>query len=194
MIQILASHIETLLQANPNQTLFAAIDGPSGSGKTFLAGVLARDYAGTVQILHMDDFYLPANRRPADFMQHPGSHMDFMRLLAVLTSLRQLGHAQYCPFSCATQTYGVEKTIISGPIILVEGTYSLHPNLHFAWDSRIFICCDRNVRMDRLRTREGDHFDAFAKTWIPPERAYLEQKRIQQSCDCIVRSDAQTRV
>ena len=57
-----------------------AIDGRCGSGKSTLAAWLAEQLP--CNLVHMDDFYLPMDRRRPDWAEHPGANMDFARLRA----------------------------------------------------------------------------------------------------------------
>lgn len=153
--------------------LLLAIDGPCGSGKTWLAQRLAEAFGA--ELLHMDDFYLPIARRPADWQAIPGGHMDFSRLRALLVPLGDGAGGSYRPFDCQSQTYLPPRTLAPRPLVIVEGSYSHHPQLAGLWGMKLFVTCPEAVRMARLRQREGGDFDWFWRTWPPLEAAYFRQ-------------------
>ena len=65
-----------------------AIDGRAASGKTTLAAALAAETGGTV--VHMDDFFLPAELRTPQRLAAPGGNVHAERFAEeVLPFLRQ---------------------------------------------------------------------------------------------------------
>ena len=59
-----------------------------------------------------------------------------------------------------------------GPLVLVEGSYSLHPRLRARYDLRIFLTCSREEQTARLTAREGENFPSFRDRWVPLEERY----------------------
>ena len=163
---------ELILGAPAGKPFVAAIDGRCGSGKTVLAQRLAENLS--CPVVHTDDFYLPPERRVPDWEKIPCANMDLMRLRReVLEPFRAGQDALYRPYRCADETYGPERTVPAGAVLLVEGSYSHHKELAGLYDLKIFLTCSLEAQTRRLREREGDRFQAFEQTWIPLEEAYI---------------------
>lgn len=163
-------YIQKIIELKP--TAIIAIDGRCGSGKTFLSERIAKFFG--MEIVHIDDFYIPKAERPEDWTNKPASHISFERLSKeLLEPLFENKTGVYRPFICRIQNFGQEKCVERKSPILVEGSYSLHPNLTNFYDATIFINADYETRMTRLKEREGNRFSMFETTWIPLEEMYL---------------------
>lgn len=158
--------------AERGRSAFVAIDGRCGSGKTRLSQVLGGLFF--CNVLHMDDFYLPFDRRPENWRQIPGGNMDFQRLREeVLSPLREGRGALYRPYCCAKGEMGEGTWLEPRPLTVVEGSYSQHPSMGESYDLTIFLTCSREVQKSRLLLREGEGFGAFEQRWIPMEENYF---------------------
>ena len=73
---------------------------------------------------------------------------------------------------------------------IVEGSYSQHPLLAESYDVKLFVTAEREVQELRLRAREGEHYSAFEKIWIPMEERYFRQFSVEEKADCVIRTDA----
>lgn len=161
-----------------------AVDGRCGSGKTSLAR-LADAVSGCCNVVHMDDFYLPPDRRGVDWQEVPGGNMDLARLRdEVLLPLRRGEAAVYRPFDCQTGRFGPPVELEGGGLTLVEGSYSLL--LPEYYDYTIFLTCSKEEQTARLQKREGDYFHAFEERWIPMEERYFAQCGVEQSSSLVV--------
>lgn len=162
----------------------AAVDGRCGSGKTTLARRAAEAFG--CPVVHMDDFYLPMERRIPAWRRVPGANMDLARLeREVLTPFLAGGPAVYRPYDCGAGCFGPAVTLSPGGLLLVEGSYCLHPALAGAYALKIFLTCSPEEQARRLRAREGERFAAFQQTWIPLEEAYHAQYRVADGALCI---------
>lgn len=165
--------------AASERPVIAAIDGRCGSGKSTL-GSLAAERLGCA-LVHTDDFYLPFARRPAGWERIPCANMDLARLREeVLEPFLTGERAVYRPYRCGEGRYCPETVLPAGGLLLVEGSYSLHPDLAALYELKIFLTCSRAVQERRLRAREGDHFPAFQDTWIPLEEAYIRRYAVDR--------------
>lgn len=159
--------------AGMGRPVMAAIDGRCGSGKTRLAGLIERLFS--CNVLHMDDFYLPPNRRPWNWREVPGGNMDFERLRReLLVPLGEGREAFYRPYSCALGETGEEKRLAPRGLTVVEGSYSQHPLLKAQYELTVFLTCDGEERRKRLQMREGEGLEKFEKIWIPMEESYFK--------------------
>lgn len=155
------------------ESAIIAIDGRCGSGKSSLAAQLQRRYP--CNVIHMDDFYLPPERRAPQWRELPAGNMDLERLLdEVLLPLRAGERVTYRPFSCKEGRM-LEPASGSGHrLTIVEGSYSHHPLLAGLYQEKIFLTCSRPVQEQRLRQREGERFAHFRGLWIPMEERYFQ--------------------
>lgn len=154
--------------------LLIAIDGCCGSGKTHLAALLKTLFP--CRVFHTDHYYLPIERRAADWQQQPAGNMDLERLQTEVIQPAQAGATVYQRiFDCAAQQLGQPQTVEPAPLSVVEGSYCLHPQLADAYDLRVFLTCSEQEQKARLQTREGTYFEMFERVWIPMERRYHVQ-------------------
>lgn len=164
--------------------VLAAVDGRCGSGKTSFAA-LADVVSGWCSVVHMDDFYLPPDRRKAGWLETPGGNMDLTRLRdEVLLPLRRGEAAVYRPFDCQSGRFGEPVELEGSGLTLVEGSYSLL--LAEYYDERIFLTCSREAQAARLQKREGDGFRAFEERWMPLEERYFAQCGVEHSSSLVV--------
>lgn len=168
--------------------LLVAIDGRCGCGKSSLAQLLAQEFGAG--LFHMDDFYLPFDRREADWRQLPAGNMDLERFRdEVLQPLSAGQTVLYRAYDCAHDRYLPPRAIPFQPLSIVEGSYSQHPLLAPFYDYRLFVTADRETQLCRLRSREGAHFAAFESTWIPMEEAYFKRYAIERGADRVLNTD-----
>lgn len=168
---------------------FLAIDGRCGSGKTFLAARMQAVFGCTV--VHMDDFYLPLERRKRDWSTFPGGNMDFERLRReVLLPLRAGKTARYRPFDCQTGQMGEARELLPQALTVVEGSYSMHPAVGICYERKLFLTCSREEQARRIRRREGERMSMFQALWIPLEERYFLQYGIESGSDLVVDTSA----
>lgn len=186
------SRIEALLRAvekeHAKKPAIVGIDGRCGSGKTYFAEWLERHFS--CNIVHVDDFYLPMDRRAADWMEVSGGNIDFERLLSeVLLPLKESGRALYRPYSCKEGKYGEAWELQKKPLIVVEGSYAGHPLLAAQYDLRLFFTCSGGEQAKRLKAREKGRYEAFAVRWIPLEETYFARYAIEKESALTVNTD-----
>ena len=109
------------------QGMTIGIDGPGGSGKSTLAVELASKGPGAV-VVHVDDFYLPANQR------EPGPHafddFDWERLARdVLVPVRLGERAVYQRYDWVADQLAESHSIPQRGTCIVEGVYSTQRRL-----------------------------------------------------------------
>lgn len=164
----------------------AAVDGRCGSGKTGFASLAADVLGRAVSLVHMDDFYLPPDRRKPDWMEVPAGNMDLERLREeVLLPARRGETVLYRPYDCQTGRMREAEPLEAG-LILVEGTYSQHPSLAGYYDYKIFLTCGREEQTRRLRVREGDYYPTFDRLWRTLEERYFAACGTEGAADLVV--------
>lgn len=178
------SRINELKAHNPH--VIVAIDGGAGSGKSSLAEKLGAILQADV--LHMDDYFLQPHQRTAERFAQPGGNVDRERFLEEALLPLSRGEAYTCRrFACSTQTLGEGVIRAPGAVTIVEGSYSLHPELEAFYDLRILLTIDARKQSERILAREGaEKHRRFMQEWIPMENRYFEHTQITRRCDLCV--------
>lgn len=163
-----------------------SIDGPCGGGKTTLATCVEKEFG--LNILHMDDFYLPFDKRNKNWMNIVAGHMDFERLIKnVLEPYKSSKSTNYISYDCHSDNYLQEIPIDLNKILIIEGSYTSHPILDKYVDLKIFVDVDKDEQVKRLTNRNPDVVDKFLAMWVPFENKYFESYKIKENSDLIVK-------
>ena len=153
------------------------IDGCCGAGKTTLAGEISLRY-GNAPIIHMDDFFLPFAMRTEERLNTPGGNVHHERFREeVIPGLEAGGGFCYRRLNCADGQY-MERFCPKAPVVIVEGSYSLHPVLQPAWRQlgavTVFLSVDEEEQLRRIARRAPEKLEAFRNRWIPLEKKYFQ--------------------
>lgn len=163
-----------------------AIEGGSASGKSTLGAALAKALDAT--LVHMDDFFLPMELRTPERFAQPGGNVHWERVLAeVLQPLREGKSLEYGVFNCSVMAVDRICREAAKDVVIVEGAYSLHPELRDFYDLKIFIQVDEGVQKERILARNGEKMlQRFLNEWIPLEKTYFEACGVKDCCDLIL--------
>ena len=175
--------IDSLLSKKPAVTV--AIDGPSGAGKSTLAALFREVY--NCSVLHMDDFFLPPSRKTPERLAEPGGNIDHERFFSeVLEPPNSRKPFTYRVYSCKEDRLFAPVQLHPSPPCIVEGVYSLHPNLSPSYDYKIFLDVDRETQSMRILARSGHELHKrFLQEWIPLEDKYFVAFDIEKQCDMV---------
>lgn len=178
--------IDKLLQKG---SAIVAIEGGSASGKTTLSGMLEKIYDCTV--FHIDDFFLRPEQRTPKRLSEIGGNMDRERFLSeVLVPLSQGENISYRRFDCLKQSLAPPENISPKKLTIIEGAYSMHPELAPYYALSVFLEIAPERQKQRILTRNSPTFATrFFEEWIPKERAYFSNFNIKESCDLCLPSD-----
>ena len=171
--------IDSLLERQGSARV--ALDGYCASGKTTAAAMIARVY--DAQLFHMDDFFLPFERKTPERLAQPGGNVDYERFQTDILDRLDEPAFEYRPFDCQTGGLGEAVRTRKRPVQIVEGVYSLHPALRARYDLRVFLGIDPRLQRERILARNPDKFDRFMNEWIPLENRYFEAFGIARTCD-----------
>jgi len=164
-----------------NKKAIIAIEGGSASGKTTLAASLERIYC--CPVFHMDDFFLQLHQRTPERYAEPGGNVDRERFKSeVLEPFRIGKDVSYVRFDCKEQVFQKPKQIAAGPLAIVEGVYSMHPELMPCYDLSVWIDISPDEQRRRLIKRNGPYAQVFFDKWLPLEQAYFEKFKIKEKC------------
>ena len=117
-----------------------AIDGCAASGKTTLAKKLSNMFNASV--IHMDDFFLPLEKRTEERLNTPGGNIDYERFKEeVVNNLDN--DFTYNAFNCSIMKVDKEVFVKKTNLLIIEGSYSLHPYFGKYYDLSIFLDIDK---------------------------------------------------
>ena len=163
------------------------IDGPCASGKTTLAKKLAE--ATGAQVIHTDDFFLPSAMKTPERMAQAGGNIHYERFCEeVKNGLASGKPFEYGVYSCAVGQITETKTVVPKGVVIIEGSYSLHPEMQISYDLKIFVEASEEIRLQRIRERNGEAaLEIFKSKWIPLENKYFEFFGIKDKCDIVIK-------
>ena len=167
-----------------------AIEGGSASGKTTLGKLLAQVYDCTV--FHMDDFFLRPEQRTRERFAEPGGNVDRERFLEeVLLPLQRQETVFYRKFDCNTFTVQEPVLVNLSKLNVVEGAYSMHPELAEYYNFSVFLEVSSELQRKRIEKRNTPEVaKRFFEEWIPMEGRYFAEFKVKERCDMICETEA----
>ncbi|MEC9485668.1 MAG: AAA family ATPase [Candidatus Izemoplasma sp.] len=173
---------------NRNQTMIIAIDGPSGSGKTTLVNEISKQF--NVTIIHMDDYFLPEEKKTVKRLSKPGGNIDIERLQDEVFKRLESDKIYSHHFNCKTQTLQTRPALVKKTVVIIEGVYAHHPKLVSYYDLKVVCYVSRETQLKRLKQRSQPHiYERFINEWIPLEDAYFEAFNIIDEADIIIENE-----
>ena len=171
--------IELVAQLLKKSSFVLAIDGMCGSGKSTLAKRLQKIFQAHVYC--MDDFYLPFEKRTQERMAMPAGHIDYERFEeTVLKPISCHQDVYYQAYSCQLQTFQNIQVKSSSPYHIIEGSYSLYPNLVSYYTDCIVLKISSDMQKERLYKRNSKMYSQFIERWIPLENQYFNYYHIYE--------------
>lgn len=163
-----------------------AIEGGSASGKTTLSELIESIYDCTV--FHMDDFFLQPHQRTSERFAEIGGNVDWERFLSeVLLPLSKGKNISFKKFACSTMSLSEEILISPKTLNVVEGVYSMHPELERFYDFSVFLNISEEQQKERILHRNSPQLvQRFLNEWIPLENKYFEKTQAETRCDMII--------
>ncbi len=159
-----------------------AIDGNCASGKSTLADEIQCTFGGTV--IRADSFFLPPDMRSEARLSEAGGNFHYERFKSeVIDSLKLSAPFTYGVFDCSYCKITHSVTVDEPKLIIIEGSYCMHPKLEADYDLRIFCSTDKKTQLERIAKRNGEEaLKAFEKKWIPLENRYFNFYNIADTC------------
>lgn len=166
-----------------------AIEGGSASGKSTLAALLKEIYSCAV--FHMDDFFLRPEQRTSARLSEVGGNVDRERFLAeVLAPLCRGETVFYRPYDCSTGEVAAPTSVTPTDLVVVEGAYSMHPELAAYYDLSVFLDVSPACQHARIEKRNSPAMaERFFREWIPLETRYFEGTNARARCDVVIPVD-----
>ena len=180
-----AGILPLLMAIDTKKPSLVGIDGRCASGKTTTAQLLEEIY--DCNIFHTDDFFLPPHMRTEARLNEPGGNMDRERLdRQVIKPVSEKREVVYNKFYCHDFSYSDDITVPYKSLTIVEGSYSLHPQLIDSYGLKVFLDIDKSSQLSRLERREGKvKLETFKNRWIPLEEKYFSTFDIPNKCDLV---------
>lgn len=175
---------QKLDSAAPGTRVVVALDGFAGAGKSTAAAFLSELFDGA-PVVAMDDFFLPPELRTPQRFAQPGGNVHYERFAdEVAPHLHSAEPFSYRRFDCSRMDYGEACNIVAGPLVIVEGSYALHPFMRTSYDITAFFDVDKSEQKRRILQRNGAAMlTRFLNEWIPLERAYEAAFRVKRHAD-----------
>lgn len=166
---------------NEKDYVVVAIDGCAAAGKTTLAKDLQRHY--NCEIIKMDHFFLPPQKRTMERLSTPGGNIDYERFKEEV--IKNLGKAFfYRVFNCSKMQIDDDIFVKKTDVVIIEGSYSLHPYFGKYYDLSIFLDVDRALQIERIKKRDGEvMLKMFVDKWIKYENNYHDAFEIKSNVD-----------
>jgi uridine kinase len=181
--------IDDLIGAAARRPVVVGIDGQGGSGKSSLASELVA-WTGRGVIVEGDDFYrdMPEPERAAlDAAGGYERYFDWERLRAqVLTPARAGdGVLRYQRYDWATERLGRWVEVPMPDVLVVEGVYTLRPQLLALLDVKVYVRTGEDTRMDRQIAR-GQNSSDWITRWVAAEDFYVAVYQPWRNADLVV--------
>jgi uridine kinase len=170
-------------------TYLVGIDGGGGAGKSTFANAL-KDLDSQITLIHKDDFYLPSNIRPKDEpdIRAIGSDFDWQRLLEqVLKPLSVNEPTRYQRYDWDSDQLAEWHEVPTNQIVIIEGVYSLRPELAEYYNYKIWIETPYDTRLERGIERDGEAArEMWVNNWLVAEDLYKVTCKPFENADLIV--------
>lgn len=163
-----------------------AVEGGSASGKTTLSKILEDIYPCSV--FHMDDFFLRPEQRTPERYAEVGGNVDRERFLSEVSEPLSKGNdVVYRSFDCSAMSLSEGKLVCPEKLVIVEGAYSMHPELERYYDFSVFLDVSPELQRERiLRRNSPQTAQLFFDQWIPLENTYFTKTDIKKRCSMTI--------
>lgn len=178
--------LDKIIKLSRKRRTVVAIDGRCGSGKTTFAEIIRN--VSDCSVVHADDFFLPPKKRTENRLNEAGGNFDYERFQnQVINGIKSNSDFEYEVFSCCEMKINGVRKIKNNNIIVVEGSYCMHPYLEDVYDIRIFSDVSKDIQRERIIRRNGEEcYRRFEEKWIPMEEKYFREYNIINKCDMSV--------
>ena len=108
----------------------------------------------------------------------------------MLAPLRQGQPVSLRRFDCHSLTLLPPVAVAPSPLAVVEGSYSLHPELAPMYDISVCLTLSPELQRRRILARNGETMARrFFERWIPLEQAYFDAMKPQTRCSFLIEAD-----
>lgn len=179
LIQMIDDAIKT------KNKVIIGIDGPCASGKSTLGLILEEKYSAL--LIHMDDYFLAESRKTKERLAQSGGNVDYERVKAEIFTKLNCDFITSNRYNCNTKKLEQASPKKNSKVIIVEGSYSLHPLFFDQYTLRVFVDIEASLQSDRIQKRNGEKlFKRFVEEWIPLENYYFKSEDLKHRVDYIL--------
>ena len=183
---VVRAAVVVIEQRRNASALVVAIDGGGGAGKSTLARGIADALPAQVSIVTCDDFYRPLDSPACSPEVAYERYFDWQRLREeAVIPLREHRQARYQRYDWGSDRLAEWIVVEPREIIIVEGVFSMRPELKDLIDVTIFVETPRAERMRRMTTRPQSN-SWWIDSWIAAEDWYFENLAPHLNSDLIV--------
>jgi uridine kinase len=160
-----------------HRPVVVGVDGQSGSGKSTLAAELAQSLSASSRIVHGDDFYGEMSTAERELLgpeEGYARYFDWRRLESqVLMHIRDSAAAlRYQQYDWHMDALGPWFEISMPEVVIVEGVYTLRPELRKYFDITVFVRASQEARLRRQISR-GENSMFWIDRWTAAEDFYV---------------------
>lgn len=189
-LQELVALLEALAARAP--LTIAAIEGPSGSGKSTLSRTLHGLLPGS-QVIDLEHFYSDIGVDPPDGLSPEECyerHVDWRALdIQALRPLRRGEPGRYRTYDWIAEQRGDWVEVRPEGIVLVDGLYSMRPELADVYDLTVYVDTPPGERAARLARRPDN--PVWVERWALGFDWYIDHLRVRERADVVVSGEAQ---
>ena len=177
--------INNLLDNSDKNVILVAIDGPSASGKSSFGRFLNDNFV--CNVFHMDDFFLPPERKTAERLSQPGGNVDYERVhRELIEKILKPENFTFNVYDCHSLSFFESGKVFHKRLNVIESVYSMHPELSKYFDYKIYLDVAEEKQYARILERSGEKkLERYKKEWIPLENIYFDTYKIKEQCDVV---------
>ncbi len=188
-LQELVALITTLASRSP--LTMVAIDGPSGAGKSTLSRTL-NGLLPDSQVVDLEFFYSDVGVDPPDGLSPEEcyeQHVDWRSLDAqVLRPLRRGESGRYRLYDWNTGQRGDWVDVAPEGIVLIDGLYSMRPELMDVYDLTVYVDAPPGERSARLAKRPDNPI--WVERWAVGFNWYIDHMRVKERADVVISGES----
>ena len=116
-----------------------------------------------------------------------GGNVDFERVEAeLIKKILKPENFTFDVYDCHTLSYFESGKVFHKRLNVVEGVYSLHPQLSGYFDYKIYLDVSPEKQEKRILDRSGEKkLERYKTEWIPLEMKYFDTYKIKEQCDVV---------
>jgi uridine kinase len=162
------------------------IEGLPGSGKSYYATKLA--VKSNCDVVCIDDFYLPKEKRNKDSFKKGGNNIDFNRFIKeVIIPFSNNEIINYSIYNCKLDSFTKNIQVNINDTLIIEGNYILRKELFKYFTYSYFIKADMNTIKKNIINRSSQEvFQVFKNKWIPLAQDYIKENDLINKVDKII--------
>jgi phosphoribulokinase len=187
------SSLSTRIMAIDRRPVTVGIDGQGGSGKSTLARELAQNLGLSVAIVQGDDFYSDTSAHEKSLLtpeEGYEKYFDWRRLeTEVIGSIRDGATTlRYQRYDWNIAGMGTWTGIPMPEVVIIEGVYSLGPELRDAFDVTVFVHTSESTRLLRQKKR-GENSKFWINRWTAASDFYVTSEGPWEWVDFILEGE-----